>query len=120
MSGLLHDESRVDGQKKLGFQAGAFDDEKQPLDRPDPKYCPRFLSHSIEGPTFPDFACGIPEIVNAPSDLPQTVFAFRTIEKATKFRHWLVSELQQVLPWNNDRNRNAAEKLVLLLGDERV
>ncbi len=70
MSATLQDLACVKVQHTLGFKENQFHDVKLPIDRTDLKYCPRFLSHSIEGLTFPDLAWVIPIIVNTPSDLP--------------------------------------------------
>src|SRR5258708_31328839 len=57
-------------------------------------YCPRFVSQSVEGPTFPDLAWTLPNVMHGPQDLPQTLFTCNTIEKVTMLCHWLVTELK--------------------------
>ena len=57
-------------------------------------YCPRFLSQSVEGPSFPDLAWTLPDIIYGPQDLPRTLFTCSMIEKVTTLRRWLVTELK--------------------------
>jgi len=66
MSASLHD-GRV--QQLLGFAAGQFWDVKLTIDQTDLMYCLCFLSQSVEGPTFPDLAWSLPDVVHGPQDL---------------------------------------------------
>src|SRR5258708_38424919 len=113
MSATLQDETRLQTQQDLRFKMGQFWDVKLPIDRTDLKYWPRFLTSSTGGTTFPDLAWTIPVIANSASDLVPTLFACRTINKVINVRNWLVSELQQVLPKSEAKNRELAKKLVL-------
>ncbi len=79
----------------------------------DLKYWPCFLTSSTGGTTFPDLAWTIPVIANSASDLVPTLFACQTINKVINVRNWLISELQQVLPKSEAKNRELAKKLVL-------
>ena len=69
MSASLHDNNRRKVQRLLGFAAGQFWDVKLALDRTDLMYCPRFLSQSIKGSSFPDLPWTLPDIVYRPQDL---------------------------------------------------
>ena len=75
-------------------------------------YCPHFLSQSIEGPTFPDLAWMLPDIVHGPQDLPQILFTCNTIEKVTILHQWLVIELNYHLQCEKGNNNELAEQMV--------
>ena len=53
----------------MGFAAGQFWDVKLTIDQTDLMYCLCFLSQSVEGPTFPDLAWSLPDVVHGPQDL---------------------------------------------------
>src|SRR5258708_10543779 len=76
-------------------------------------YCPHFLSQSIEGPTFPNFAWTLPDVMYGPKDLPHTLFTCNTIEKVTTLHHWLITELKDHLHDGSDYRIKEVEKLVL-------
>jgi hypothetical protein len=113
MSASLHDDSRTKVQGILGFKKNQFHDIKLPIDRPDLKYCPRFLLNSTEGTTFPDLAWVIPPIIHSSLDLTPTLFACHTIDKVTMLCQWLVAELAEGLPWTDAIEcHKAASKMV--------
>ncbi|KAF8330032.1 uncharacterized protein EI90DRAFT_3124834 [Cantharellus anzutake] len=98
MSASLHHNSRAQIQACLGFYGDQFHDEKLPVDQLDLKYCACVHYHSIDSLEFPDFAWAIPKELHSPSDLVPTLFAIRTVEKATVCSDWLIRELEQVAP----------------------
>ena len=112
MSATLHDDNRRKIQRLLGFAAGQFHNVKLELDRTDLMYCPRFLSQSIEGPTFPDLAWTLPDIVHGPQDLPRILFTCNTINKVTILHRWLVIELKYRLQCDEGNNDELVKQMV--------
>src|SRR5260370_39468399 len=75
-------------------------------------YCPCFLSQSIEGPTFPDLAWTLPDVVHGPQDLPWILFTCNTTEKVTILCRWLVIELNYCLQCDKGNKDELAEQMV--------
>ena len=97
----------------MGFAAGQFWDIKLTIDQTDLMYCLCFLSQSVEGPTFPDLAWSLPDVVHGPQDLVRTLFTCNTIEKVTTLHCWLVTELKHHLPHGSDISHELVKQMVL-------
>ncbi|KAF8302083.1 P-loop containing nucleoside triphosphate hydrolase protein, partial [Clavulina sp. PMI_390] len=79
---------RFQAQQELGFTPGRFHDERQRIDRPNIIYKTRIIQHSTKDFEFPDLEYLVANLSN-PKQIPRTMIAVDTIQKATRVIRWL-------------------------------
>lgn len=115
-------------EQLLGFERGQYSLHRNPVDRLDISYHPRFLKHTYTGTEFLDLAWIVPEDVKGPEDIRKTVIYCETIQLADAVSTYLESLLltnfpnraQTIKPFHSILSHASRHEILQELDDSSV